>query len=444
MRRLLFLAYHFPPLGGGGVQRSVKFAKHLPALGYEPVVVTGSGGAQGRWTPSDETLVEEVGGAVKVLRVAGPEPPLSSPGWRGRAERVFDRGSPYTRWWVDGAVDVGRKAGDIDLIFGELVPYSTSEAAARLSAELGVPWVADLQDPWALDEMWLYPTFVHQRRDENRMRRLLSSASAIIMNTPEATKRVQLRFPELAPKLAPSITNGFDSDDFTDTEPVRDPARFRIVHAGYLHAQSGYDLRRSRRRRRLLGGMPFPDVDFLPRSHVYLLEAIDRVIARQPELGDVMEVHLAGVISELDRQIAAQSAACRLHGYLPHDETIELLRSADLLFLPMHDLSRGGRAGLVPGKTYEYLGARRPILAAVPEGDARDFLVAAGNAVLCRPSDVACLAQAISDEIERWRARSQRTVPDPETLARFERRRLSAQLAATLDAVLDQPNADGG
>jgi glycosyltransferase involved in cell wall biosynthesis len=437
MRRLLFLAYHFPPLGGGGVQRSVGFVRYLPRFGYAPVVITGTGAAADRWSPSDSSLSQEIDQDVEVWRVPGPEPPVSVPGWRGRAVRVLGNRSEFEKWWIEGAVELGlRVAGDADAVFGELVPYTTSAAAARLSKELSAPWVADLQDPWVLDEMWLYPSAVHQRRDTMRMQRLLASASSIIMNTPEATERVRRRFPELAGKLAPSITNGFDEEDFAEPDPGRDPATFRIVHSGYLHTESGYALRTSRRRRRLLGGMPYPEVDFLPRSHVFLLEAIDRVIAAEPKLADVIELHLAGVISQLDREIAARSAVCRVHGYLPHGETVKLVRSADLLFLPMHELPPGVRAGLVPGKAYEYLGARRPILAAVPDGDARDYLEAAGNATLCRPADVGCLAQAIRDEIERWRAGRQRAEPDPDVRAQFDRRLLSERLAATIDAVV--------
>jgi glycosyltransferase involved in cell wall biosynthesis len=182
--------------------------------------------------------------------------------------------------------------------------------------------------------------------------------------------------------------------------------------------------------------MPYPEVDFLPRSHVFLLEAIDRVISAEPKLADVIELHLAGVISKLDREIAARSPVCRVHGYLPHPETVRLVRSADLLFLPMHELPVGVRAGLVPGKAYEYLGARRPILAAVPDGDARDYLEAAGNAALCRPADVGCLARAIRDEIDRWQAGRQRAEPDPDVRAQFDRRLLSERLARTIDAVV--------
>ncbi len=74
------------------------------------------------------------------------------------------------------------------------------------------------------------------------------------------------------------------------------------------------------------------------------------------------------------------------------------MRSADLLFLPMHDLPAGRRAGLVPQKTYEYLAAGRPILAAVPDGDARDLLDASGVARLCRPADAAAMAAAVAAE----------------------------------------------
>src|SRR5262249_25393389 len=152
---------------------------------YESLVVTGPGDTAGRWTPADGTLNAEIPPGTEVRRVAGPEPGDNG-GLRGRAERWLGAERPWSRWWIDGAVAAAREAAaGVDLIWAGMAPYETAEAAAQLARELGKPWVADLQDPWALDEMWIYPTRLHHRREISRMRRLLGSADAIVMNTPE-------------------------------------------------------------------------------------------------------------------------------------------------------------------------------------------------------------------------------------------------------------------
>jgi glycosyltransferase involved in cell wall biosynthesis len=432
---ILFLAYHFPPIGGGGVQRNVKFVRYLSEFGYQSIVITGPGGAKNRWTPEDVTLAAEVPASSQTRRLPGPEPE-SRDGWRGRAERSLMLKPPFVPWWNDGVFSVAKELdAAVDLIYCSLVPYESGEAAARLARNLGKPWVADLQDPWALDEMWIYPTGLHRRRDLARMRRLLVSADAVVMNTPEAARRVLAQFPELREKLVVSIPNGFDRADFDPTAPARDDSRFRIVHSGYLHTDVGRRLRRTSRARRILGGTAFP-VDILTRSHVFLLEAIDQLIAHEPSLRTTIEVHLAGVLTAEDQEVAARSSVVRMPGYLSHADTLALVRSADLLFLPMQDLPVGTRAGLVPGKTYEYLASGRPILAAVPDGDARDLLTEAGSALLCRPADSNAMATLIAGELERWRANLAPPPPDPEVLRRYERRELTRQLAQVFDAVL--------
>ena len=108
------------------------------------------------------------------------------------------------------------------------------------------------------------------------------------------------------------------------------------------------------------------------------------------------------------------------------------MRSADLLFLPMHDLPAGTRAGLIPYKTFEYLGARRPILAAVPDGDVRDLLAPLDDVSLVRPADVDGMATALRAAIERGPGDS----PAPREL---ERGRCVAQIAGVLDQVLAAP-----
>lgn len=435
MDRILFLAYHFPPIGGGGVQRNAKFARYLPELGYLPLVVTGPGRAAGRWTPEDESLMSEIPGEVPVHRIPGPEPEPAT-GRRAALERRLMIRTPFTRWWVRGAVELGKAVGgEAALVYGSLVPYESAEAAATLARALRKPWVADLQDPWALDEMWLYPSSLHRRLDLRRMRSVLATADAVVMNTPEAAARVLSRFPELRSKPVVSIPNGFDAEDFHAPAPAQSNGTFRIAHAGYLHTEDGLRLRERRKVRRLLGGLLAP-VDILTRSHVYLLEAIERLVARQPALASVIEVVLAGVTSDTDIRLGARYPFVRMPGYLPHAETVALLRSADLLFLPMHDLPDGLRAGLVPGKTYEYLAAGRPILAAVPQGDARDLLTDAGNALLCPPADVDQMATIIGRQIERWRAGLSAPAPRADVVARYERRRQAEQLAGVFSTVV--------
>jgi glycosyltransferase involved in cell wall biosynthesis len=261
------------------------------------------------------------------------------------------------------------------------------------------------------------------------MGRCLAAADVVVMNTPEARDQVLKAFPGLSADRVEAIPNAFDPLDFPETPPGDpDGEAFRIVHTGSLHTEAGRRHREAGRLRRVLGGA-VPGVDFLTRSHVFLLEAVDRLLREEPRLAGRIEVHLAGVFSQADRDVVAGRPYVRLREFLPHAETVPLMRSAGVLFLPMHDLPAGMRARLVPQKTYEYLAARRPILAAVPEGDARDLLAASGVAHVCRPGDVDAIAQALREELERVDAGRPAPVPDPAVLTRCGADRLAGEFA---------------
>jgi len=421
VKRVALLAYYFPPLGGAGVQRAVMLARHLPQFGWEPVVVTVPAQTEDRWSPRDAGLGSGLE-QLQVLRVAGPEPARAG----GRAQRWLRRPSEWTKWWVDGAAAALERL-DVDVVLATLSPFEGAEAAARAAEALGRPWVADLRDPWALDEMFVYPSRLHRAAELRAMERRLATASAIVMNTPEARHAVRAAFPALEPKLAAAVPNGFDPEDFTGPGARRDDTVFQIVHTGYLHTNLAgggpLDALRS------LAGGSLHGVDIGARSHVYLLQAIDRLRTEEAALGNRIELHLAGVMSSTDVESSDRPYVKRL-GYLSHTETVGLMRSADALFLPMHDLAPGHRARIVPGKAYEYLGARRPILAAVPDGDARDLLERAGNAAVCRPRDVDGIVAALRALVEgRYPAE-----PQPGVAAAYERRALTGRMAGILDA----------
>jgi glycosyltransferase involved in cell wall biosynthesis len=437
MLRVLYLAFYFPPLGGGGVQRAVKFAKFLPEFGFEPIVVTGPAAHRTRHAPLDTSLRGEGPPESHIFRVAGT---LPGDFRVDRFRRLLSYPSKFARAWMSGCERVALRAashGEIDVILASMSPFETSEAAARLAAKLRVPWVADLRDPWALDEMIVYPTRWHRARELHRMRRCLSSASLVIMNTPEAARALRLAFPQLSERTI-AITNGYDGDDFLGEPPLRDDDRFRIVHTGSLHVGLGSVHRRRRWLRRWTGGERVP-VDILTRSHVYLLRALERWRSDRPDEVAATELVLAGDLSADDRGAVERSAVAdlvRMPGYLSYSKSVALLRSADLLFLPMHALPRGERARIVPGKTYEYLAAKRPILAAVPEGDTRDVVIASGLGDVCEPNDSAAMAEIVRRRFDAKQAGEEPVPAPPSFYRQFERRELTGRLARELESVI--------
>jgi glycosyltransferase involved in cell wall biosynthesis len=441
-RRVLILARHFPPIGGAGVHRTLGSVRHLPAHGYEPVVVTGPGAYEDRWSPSDEGLLGKVPASRVVHRLQGSEPPGRS-GWRARADRWLQRPAPVVRYWVEHALAEGVRHGrGVDVVLASCIPYETAQAGAGVARALGVPWVADLEDPWALDAMRVQPTRLHHLRDLRQMRTSLASAAAVIMCAQEAADSLSEALPALSDRVT-SIPIGYDGDDFRRRTAIRDDHAFRIVHTGSLHTELGLRHRRSRQARRLLLGTSV-DVDILTRSHVFLIEAIDRLISAEPELGGRIELVLAGAQSPADIVVAGDRQYVRFVDELAHDEVVALMHTADLLFLPMHDLPPGQRARIVPYKTYEYVAAGRPILAAVPDGDARDLLLELQRASVVRPADVTAMASAIR---RRMLEASDDLADDNGSqalVAALERRVLVGRIAAVLDGVLDGQPAFAG
>ena len=441
-RTVLVLAYHFPPIGGAGVQRTVKFVKYLPEFGFWPVVVTT--GSDETWPPRDATLEREIPPGTPIYRTPkAPPPPF--PRWiepvEDRVLRILQLRDRNSRTWIESCVNQGLRAGrdhSPDLVYASVSPFESCQAAAFLARAFGVPWVADLRDPWALDEMMVYSTRWHRLAEVRRMRRELSTARLVIMNTPEAARALTEAMPEFNETKVLTITNGFDAADFAGPPPPKRQHEFRIVHTGHLHSELGARHRQRRWVRRLLGGERLP-VDIETRSHIYLLAALGRWRSGSPNMHKHVRLVLAGATTTSDRLAVERSGVSELvemPGYLDHQSSIALIRSADLLFLPMHNLPQGERARLVPGKTYEYLAAGPPILAAVPDGDASDLVRESGNGDVCRPDDVGGILSSLRARYELWLAGKDHRWSESELCHRFERRQLTRKLAASFERIL--------
>jgi len=433
--RVLFIAYYFPPLGGGGVQRSVNFVRNLPAHGYDPLVVTGPGQTGERWGPTDEGSAEDVPADVPVVRVPGPVP-IGESAMRSRLRKLVCAPTPFDRWWSRGVLDAARAARDVSVVYASMSPYSSAAPAAAIARRLRIPWVADLRDPWAVDEYAAYPTGFQWWLDRQLMGRSLASAAAIVLPTPGTLARVRETFPELRERTI-EIRNGFDPKEFDGAFEARCDDLFHLVHAGSFY----YYPHASRRGvRRMLGGTD-PGVDLRPRSPMFLLAALDRLLAEHPEIGARIRVHLAGVLTPVEEAMV-KGARCsnlvEMHGFVSHAQAVRLMASADALFLPMHALPAGVRSTIFPGKAYEYMASGRPILAATPAGDVRDVLERAEWTVVCDPDDTDAIVRGVLELVEHRDARRRRNADRVELLHPFDRARLTADLARVFDGLVTE------
>jgi hypothetical protein len=418
LKKVLFIAYFFPPIGGAGVQRSLKFVKYLPVFGFMPTVLTAGAVSENRWSPKDKSLLREIPEEVRVHRVSDLPSTDTKRRWGRRLRDLLGRPTRFGAAWAASVLRDGARLCSEqrpDCILASMSPFEGAAPAGVLGQQFQIPFVADLRDPWALDEMQVYPSNLHRILIRQRMRRSLRAASAVIMNTPEAAAALSRNFPEFRRKRVVHITNGYDGEDFANLLPRRDPHIFRIVHTGSLHTEYGLRMARRRKLSRLLGGVS-PGVDFLTRSHVFLLRALARWLPGLPGNGTRVRLTLAGVLTAEDRDAVAESPArdnVEMPGRLSHADTVQLQVDANLLFLPMHNLPPGQRATIVPGKTY-------------------DFLQAAGSGRFCRPDDVDGMVGVLAQAYEEWTQSGTRDCSDRDYVATFERKRLTERLASEM------------
>ena len=228
MTAVLYIAKYFPPVGGAGVQRSVKFVKYLPDFGILPVVLTEKVEHGDPRIPDDSSMLGEIPEGIPVHRAE----------WEGGSDPGEDG-----RRRIEAMVRLGVEAGRshrVKAVFVTMSPFEDAEIARRVADELSVPWVADLRDPWAFDEFIAYRTAWHRMRDRKLMEHRLAGAATIVMNTPESARLVEEGLPALRGSRVTHLTNGYDAEDFDGGAGEGRNRRFTIVHSGFLHTAGGW------------------------------------------------------------------------------------------------------------------------------------------------------------------------------------------------------------
>ena len=427
-RRALLISYYFPPSGGPGVQRTLKFAKYLPDFGWQPTVLTVHPD-YAAFPDYDPTLEGEIPEAVRVVRTRAWDPYALYAGLQGKPkdqavgvgfikEEAGGWQARLARWlranvflpdarvgWVPFAWQAARRLLR-DERFSVMMTSGPPHSAHLVGWALrraGVPWVADFRDPWT--DISYYETLPHtalaRKLDAALERHVLSAADAVVSVSDGfgALLRAKATIDRYE-----TIYNGFDAEDMPAAAPEGSSDQFVVAHVGTLtasqHAPGFVDALA-----RLAA-----DANFRRRLRVRFVGHVDATIVEAlaaAGLGDVVE------------QIP----------YVPHAEAIEHMRRANLLMVAVQNVDKN--AGVIPAKAFEHLALGIPILGlAPPTGDLASILRETGGGAVFHHEDTAGIAAFV----ERH-ARHADVVAPPEARALhgFDRRALTGRLARLFD-----------
>lgn len=393
MRKTLVIAYYWPPAGGPGVQRWLKFVKYLPDFDFEPFVYVPENPS---YPIVDEKLIVEVPD-VKILKQ-----PIKEPyGWASLLSKkktktissgiikeddpslvekllLWVRGNFFIpdarKLWVKPSISYLAKViadEGIETIITTGPPHSLHLIGLGLKKKYNIQWIADFRDPWTSIgyHKKLRLTKSSQQKHKALEKKVLVSADKVVV-TSQTTKT---EFEHITPKPIKVITNGFDDE----LQPGPLDSAFTISHIGSL----------------LTG-----------RNPLGLWQAIQELMEENETFKKHTKIQLAGVVGEEVLQ-SIQKFGLDDHleqlGYLSHDKVLETQQKSQLLLLLEIDSEE--TKGIIPGKLFEYLNAKRPILAIGPKGWEAGAMVEqhkAGNT--CLHYDVAALKNVLLDTFKHY------------------------------------------
>jgi glycosyltransferase involved in cell wall biosynthesis len=416
--KVLLVTMYFPPAGGGGVQRPLKFAAHLPALGIETHVLAPD---DPKWVHVDHELQPPTQAWIHRARYLGPRSRKLAEELHGRtgldlAQRqirsfasrllVPDENVTWNLTAIPAAVRIAR-AEDVDVVVTTSPPNSVHLVGAAVKAATRARWVADLRDSIAAHPHRRVESAAVRAKEKasEQVARLVARQADAIVAASEAIAD-EARGLDPAGVVVP-ILNGADFDDFAGLE-YRRGDRFRITHTGSFFGK--------RDPRPFLRALADAGLDDVVARFVGDFRSSDREWAERLELGDRLE----------------------LHPYMSRRRALALQRDSDALLLLIPDASGRGR-GVISGKVFEYIAAERPILAVVPpDGAAADVIRETNAGVVAPPDDVDAIAEALRSLHDAWKAGTldgtRLTPADRERLGRSARIEELAELLRSLAA----------
>ena len=381
--KLLLVTLYFPPAGGGGVQRPLKFATYLPALGIETHVLAPD---DPKWVHEDTELTLPTQAWIHRARYVGPSGRRIADELHGRSgvDLALRRASTIGRrllfpdenvTWnataIPKAIAIVRREG-IDVVLTTSPPGSVHLIGAAVKRATGVKWVADLRD-----SIVRHPHRATEGLGAAAKERARAGVAQLVARRADAIITAAEAITEETRSLSPSgrletIANGADFDDFAGLE-YRRTERLRLTHTGSFFGR--------RDPKPFLRALKASGLDDVTVRFVGDFRPADRAFLESLELGERVE----------------------LIDYVPRRESLRLQRESDALLLLIPEADGRGR-GVLSGKVFEYLAAERPILAVVPpDGAAAALIRDTGAGVVAPPEDEEAIAATLRSLHARWR-----------------------------------------
>lgn len=443
MKKVLIITYYFPPSGGPGVQRVLKFVKYLPEFGWQPVVLTVT---DADYPARDESLLDEIPSSVHVYRSKIFEPyrlyrkltgkPPGAPvdvdniphdGTRRsfrEALAQFVRSTffiPDARvGWLPYAVPMGLeiiKHEGIDALYSSSPPYTSALVARRLRNKSRLPWIAGFRDPWtgflSTPQRSAAPAAIDRYMEFS----VLRDASLIEVAWKGILKDMLAKHPRISPDKFLYLPNGYDADDFPAVGPPQNE-QFTVTYTGSMYGKRN------------------------PQSFLRAVESL--VDEGSVELSKIRLRFIGRFGSDIMEMIGRTSVskAVETVAYLPHRESLEALLRSDALLLVVDEAE--GSAEIVPGKVFEYLGAHRPIIALAQEGAVADLVRKTRSGFVAANQDLDAIRSAFLECYRNFFYHKRPFEQERKNIEQFERREITRHLSIFLDTITGRtiPAAD--
>ena len=429
MKRVLIITYYWPPSGGSGVQRWVKFSKYLPSQGWQPVIYT----PENPDMPSiDQSLYSDIPEEAEIIKRpiteiysiyrkisgnkgGGEVNPINSQKKTLKQKLMLAiRGNlfiPDPRIsWLRPSVRFLKKylrEHPVDVIVSTGPPHSMHLIAREVSKATGIPWVADFRDPWT--RMFYFKHLAlsdwARKKHEKLEKMVLDDASAVVAVSP----LVQEEFKTMTGNRIELVTNGYDPEDFGQV--VEPDGHFNIVHTG-LFASDG----NPETLWKVLSDLCREDARFADQLRIRLVGKNDTMI--------LDSIHAAG----LERNLVDL-------GYRDHTVAVREQMGSTMLILPLR--KEPEYRATLPGKLFEYLGSQRPVLGiGQTDGAMARILADTGAGETFEWDDEAGIRTYVLKRWEKFLAGDDDSVPD-NNIEQYSRKATARKMAALLESLID-------